>query len=522
MKYLWLIVCIVVLIPSPIHAQNPQFVNCRTLEDTGRFIGSDEILVDGLVCKVAKPKKNPTISGMTEDADKPKGLSVIRPQVLQPNTTADANPAVGVPTPEKAPDPKTASGPGEPFFQLAPSGSLADVARANRKNSQRRTAVGQEAVALGHKTTIASAPIAPPMTAPRSEKATISMTAAKEPQIQSTAEVTPPAPVAISVKPAGSQQAANAKRITALPSRPSNANSKVSTANVAQPSVVPTDLLQAAGTEISAARQTPGLAKLASAEATPATTVKPPPSSAQLAQGAAAISIDSPTSEQGQPARRRMLTIPETSLTVINEPIHGDSYAIAADIDFTDGQHPGCAKNVSLASLEKEKLFLAIPEWAAEWYEKNQAKFPGLCFSNSLMPGAQNYLIVFYSAITHVPTIDAGSKTATSAGKSSVANVGTFTASYGTTWHYTYEETVTTTITSSSADKVPHNQPSNVLYARAYSEQGIPVAQHWAVVASKQSRETSAKPGKNRSTSFPAFHAADELLKQIAQDIARR
>jgi hypothetical protein len=42
------------LIPLPVLSQNIQPTNCRTLESVGNVVGSDETLVNGMVCKTAK------------------------------------------------------------------------------------------------------------------------------------------------------------------------------------------------------------------------------------------------------------------------------------------------------------------------------------------------------------------------------------------------------------------------------------------------------------------------------------
>jgi len=212
---------------------------------------------------------------------------------------------------------------------------------------------------------------------------------------------------------------------------------------------------------------------------------------------------------------------PHTSSPEINRPPEVVSYSSAQEDGFNDGQRAGCTKNVSLGSLDKEKLFLAIPEWAANWYEKNQKRFPGMCFSDSPMPGAQNYLVVFYTPAPTVSGIDPLKNISASADMSPLSGVGTFTTSYGSTWHYTYDRTATTTVTTVLTEKVPHNLQPNVLYATAYSEQGIPISQHWPTAMTKKGRETSGKPGKNRDASLPAIHMMDELLNEMAEDIAK-
>jgi len=168
--------------------------------------------------------------------------------------------------------------------------------------------------------------------------------------------------------------------------------------------------------------------------------------------------------------------------------------------------------------MDKDKLFLAIPDWALKWYEKNQKRFPRICFSDSLMPGAKNYLVVFHMVGPHAPETG---KLPSSGDTTSESGMGSFTASYGSTWHYTYERTVTTTILSVSAEMAPHNQPSTPLYATAYSEQSIPVSRYSATSGRQRVKETSYKPGKRPDVELPEFRVMEELLSHILEDIAK-
>jgi hypothetical protein len=101
------------------------------------------------------------------------------------------------------------------------------------------------------------------------------------------------------------------------------------------------------------------------------------------------------------------------------------------------------------------------------------------------------------------------------------AGVGSFTTGFGSTWHYTFERTATTTVTTVLTEKVPHNVQTNIVYATAYTEQGIPVAQHWPTAKSKKGNETSGKPGKNGEVSHPVIQMMSDLLNQMAEDIAK-
>ena len=134
------------------------------------------------------------------------------------------------------------------------------------------------------------------------------------------------------------------------------------------------------------------------------------------------------------------------------------------------------------------------------------------------MPGAKNYLVVFRML---PPGTESLAKVPSLGETTSGSETGSFTASYGSTWHYTYERMVTTTITSISAEKAPHNQPSNLLYANAYSEQGIPISHHSPAAFSRRIKETSYKPDKGRDGELLEFREMAGLLNQMMEDIAK-
>ena len=204
----------------------------------------------------------------------------------------------------------------------------------------------------------------------------------------------------------------------------------------------------------------------------------------------------------------------------------------AAEIDaFREGQMPNCRKNISLGSMTDENLFLSIPDWAMAWYGKNQKRFPGICFSNAVMPGAKNFLVVFYTTAPAPATAaDAASKTQAEKPAVELSQAkadGSFTTSHGSMWHYSVYKEVTTTITSVSADKAPHNQQPAVLFARAYTEQGIPVAQHrpsHPVILDKdkgKAKESSKKTGKKQEPVDPTSSVMADLLNEMVQDIVK-
>jgi len=211
---------------------------------------------------------------------------------------------------------------------------------------------------------------------------------------------------------------------------------------------------------------------------------------------------------------------PSAELAAFDPDRHRVSFGEDEGQAFQQGQHPGCTKNVTLGSVGKEKLYLGIPEWASRWIEKNSKKLPGICFSDSPMSGARNFLIVFYtsaeSAQTELPTTAPSSSAA-----SWPEGQGAFTTSYGSTWHYNHDETVGTTVTSLLPDDSPLGLPAHVSYAMAYTEDGMPISQRRPPTETKKSKE-STKPGKTRDESTGVYRELDALLSLVVTDIEKR
>jgi hypothetical protein len=59
-----LVIVFAALTPSLTLSQNPQVTNCHTPEAAGNFIGSDETIVNGMVCKITKaqPAQQPIVA----------------------------------------------------------------------------------------------------------------------------------------------------------------------------------------------------------------------------------------------------------------------------------------------------------------------------------------------------------------------------------------------------------------------------------------------------------------------------
>jgi len=525
MKYIRFAVVLAALIPSQVYAQNTQFSDCRTLEAAGNNIGPDEAFVNGMICKVVKPKASPSVStpasGKTAETENrqallgiiepetlrskvkaeanPPGvvrtptpasgktaetenrqalLGIVEPETLRSKLNADANPAGKVVTPrtgtepEPETEPRANVTPQSARFEMRHNASLGDIARAYQKNSQAQAASAAEDIVGPKKPSIEAAPTAAPKTsAPETattaplqlgQKANaLTATQAQAPTPAVMPEATPAAITPTLVTPTEPQPAAKTEAFAAPQAAVSAEKAETNLPAVVATPVATPEPQAAAKTEVFAAPQTPVAAE--KAETNPPAFMTAPVTTPErqtdgntevFSSGGAPPSQPKPgASPVAPPAAEKVATSePEKSIALgvfvepkaasspePNRPSEVVSYGSAQEDGFNDGQRAGCTKNVSLGSLDKEKLFLAIPEWAANWYEKNQKRFPGMCFSDSPMPGAQNYLVVFYTSAPAVSGIDSLKKISASADMSPLSGVGTFTTGYGSTWHYIYD-----------------------------------------------------------------------------------
>ena len=516
MKTLPLLVALATLTPSLVCAQNQQFSDCRTLAMAGNFVGADEAVVDGLVCNVGKPKTSASASApaTAKAAEGSKALlGIIEPEILRSKEKAGANPGSVEATPGPTPGSVPAAG-GAPSssFVTNPKQSLGEVARAFRKDrgleitakheqsDLEREKPGNEEVdpvAVATKTTV---------TEPLPARTTL-VSPEPEPAARTKAGETATAPPAFSSAPRQALRTVKTEVITARPAQSSP------TVQESSPG--------AARDESAIEHETsfPGRgAKSSRAPDVQAPTQEGTPASAERAPTSPPIAASPGSPATADPPEPKPERLPTPGISAPSFPTELQANNIEEDSPFREGQSSNCNKNVSLGSMDKDKLFLAIPDWALKWYEKNQKRFPRICFSDSLMPGAKNYLVVFHMVGPHAPETG---KLPSSGDTTSESGMGSFTASYGSTWHYTYERTVTTTILSVSAEMAPHNQPSTSLYATAYSEQGIPVSRYSATSGRQRVKETSYKPGKRPDVELPELRVIEELLSHILEDIAK-
>jgi hypothetical protein len=286
-------------------------------------------------------------------------------------------------------------------------------------------------------------------------------------------------------------------------------------------------------------------AKPEAAEPTPAASMAPsePPPTAQPAVNAGTFSqpdasasaSDKATVQEAMPvtvedtatARPEVQTgsfgVPEVPVVEPKPEKPIDPFEQGQSLDDLSGDapHPGCSKIVSLGSLEKDRLMLTIPTWALQWAIKNQKKFPGICFADAPVQGLRSFLVVFFT--TPMPVAGVNAPTVPGALDSVLQKPsgGTFSTTFGSTWHYTEDNAATTTVTTALQESMPRNWGKDTQFAIAYSEQGTAVSQHYPAPLKKKELEIlTAKPGGKHDPSAIEARRLGDLLTAILQDIA--
>jgi len=540
------------LLPTLVSGQNLQVKDCRTLETAGNFIEQDEVLVNGLVCKIvkAKPDSSAASPQSKKDSDlraKQALLGIIEPEEVnlqEPHAKRQSGPAATTPDPSVKSAPgvaaipeSSAATPQNPLLEADHVLSVAEVARAYQ--SMRQTAKKP-------KDQVAAEPPGTPevKSGIRSASAISSLPTVPVQSLNIPAQTSTDQPaVAMEPKPGASPVAS----VSAVPSPKTTASERLPAMEVT--------LVTAPGASASAA---PATESTQSAAKTPAMAPKPssagkPGLSPQLAGPLAAatevsqpemktgsfdpqdqsVRTDKPeiraaipepepesTSERSQAIKLGVFEVPKESAAETKPQMPVDPFGAPPEDSAIRDPHPGCAKTVSLGTMERDRLVLAIPDWAMTWLEKNQKRFPGVCFADSPLAGVPNYLIVFFTTGPSASQAANMSKALVPPSSSTVSPGGTFTTSFGSTWHYTYDQAVTTTVTTAWIERIPQSQQVQTLYATAYTEQGIPISQRWPEQAKAHEKETSHKNGRKHDAASDAVRLMSDLLGEMMADLA--
>jgi hypothetical protein len=539
------------LLPTLVSAQNQQVKDCRTLEAAGNFIEQDEVLANGLVCKIVKAK--PDGSGAAQPPKKDSDLraklallGIIEPEEVNlqgPLAKPHSGPAAITPEPSVksaqggAAVPESSAAPQNAPLEADHVLSVAEVARAYQ--SRRQSAKKAE-------DQVAVEPPATPQlkSGIRSDSATSSLPAVRVQSPNVPARIAADKPAAAvepktEAPPVASVSAAPAPKMTASEAQPAlevtlvtvprasaSAAPKIENAQLAaktplmapapSPMVKPSLSPQPAGSPAAATEASQPEMRTGSFDP------QDKPSNVEKPEVRAAIpepETDS-TSERPQEIKLGVFEAPKDSAAETKPQMPVDPFGAPPEDLATHEPQPGCARIVSLGTMERDRLVLTIPDWAMKWLEKNQKRFPGVCFADSPLAGVPNYLIVFFTTAPPASQVAVAAKALVSPSRSTGSSGGTFTTSFGSTWHYTYDNAVTTTVTTAWTEKIPQRQPVQTLYATAYTEQGIPISQHWPGQSKVHEKQTNDKNGRKQDAISPATRLMSDLLGEMMVDLA--
>jgi len=532
-------------LPCLAQAQDPKLVNCRSLEAAGNFVGPDEVIIDDMVCQKAKPGANPsktqaqppkpiigaTISDTPADnvveaakaaeqriaARKEKEAAENQKSAAEPppvgvvTSPAPAAPAPVPPAIAAKPSPDSVSQPHNPPSEVAaPAPAAATVSRQSEPASTAEIVIESPSSApAATSSATAREPNSPAEVAAASVPASQPAPPAAQPvPAPSTAEAAPPPRPEEALPPADPTHPATSSGFydANAPKRSSNAsaqmNSGFASAEQVNAGLVP------------GATSIPPASPPSSEAAAPA----PEPEPKHTTIAASRVAFD-------DPERDRSVKVGEFARPTEVSPDPASEHRTSVDASDADGfqdrQRPECTKNVTLAGLKGERLVLGVPAWAAKWIEKNEKHMPEICFSETPMKTARNYLIVFSTPAGSTGSKDVADAVLNPAKDTTATGVGTFTTSFGSTWHYSYDRNVgTTVLTQDDADE-PHGRPGQVLYATAYTEEGVPVSQRWPAQLKRELKSGEKNSKKVKGENEALENLSSGLLAQMVQDIQK-
>jgi hypothetical protein len=524
------LLALAVLIPALVRAQESRLVNCRTLEAAGNFIASDEVLVNDMVCQKvkagapepAKPHPPQPLPGATISGSEPASAAAyVKPR--QKAGILDARPDNEIPVKTGETAPTSAAPPStdaKAELVAPPKTAPKEFVAAPEPSDPQRSTVSQPAAAAQPRPAPSRVETANPAlaeTAPRPtpEAAHVEPAVAVQPAAPpASAATTAPVSTEVSTLPAPASTSSEppaAPASTMAPTAPPENGNGFYDANAGNTVVTVAPSAESVKSDIKVAEPAtvPSEAAPATASDAPAATqaTMPPPYD--------------PNEERERVVRLGEFARPREEAPDPRAQAQAHSVPAFQEDGFQDGQRPDCTKNITLGSLQGEKLVLGTPAWAAKWIEKNQKRMPRVCFSDMPMQGARNYLIVFYTSPPAATEAELASTSFTTLHGTPASGVGTFTTSYGSTWHYFYDRTVGVTVNTRNDADEPHNQAGQVLFATAYTEEGVPVAQQWPEQVKKHAKTDSTNPKKAREARSALEQVSSDLLGQLAESIAK-
>ena len=179
-------------------------------------------------------------------------------------------------------------------------------------------------------------------------------------------------------------------------------------------------------------------------------------------------------------------------------------------------------KNISFACAPSNAVYLCSPKWTEDWVRKNAKEFAGIRFSQTPVPGAENYLVVFSTSMSVLSGFQPVVRWNTTTSTADVSGRGTVADDYGSTWTYTYQGTATVTTMTTTQEDVPYTVETTTIYASAY---GGPlnslVAQNSEWTSRQQGGDATAGVVTNLAGIIRGIRIKTRLLDGVVKDVAK-
>jgi YD repeat-containing protein len=180
-----------------------------------------------------------------------------------------------------------------------------------------------------------------------------------------------------------------------------------------------------------------------------------------------------------------------------------------------------CTKNISFAVAEGGQVATLAPKFTAKWVESNAKNYPGVCFSETPHAQAANFVIVFATSQSAFKGIYPTIRTPSSTSTNPVSGQGTVTDTYGSTWSYTYNGTVTSGTTTTLHVNLPYTDTATSMYAYSYDQVGRLVSERRRKIATRQVGDGANTLGYNLGTALVRIHFRERLLTDAVNDLTR-
>ena len=181
-----------------------------------------------------------------------------------------------------------------------------------------------------------------------------------------------------------------------------------------------------------------------------------------------------------------------------------------------------CTKTVTFAVAENGSLDYRLPKVSPKWFEKTQKKFPNVCFSQYGVTASTNteqYLIVLSTQSSAFNGLYPAYRTTTDTAINPVSGNGTISDNSGSSWSYTYQGTITTTMTTTQQTDLPYTDTTIGLFANAYDQRGNPIGSAQRAESFRQGGDAANTLGYNLGARLSAIHIKERLLEDIVNKV---